>query len=102
MTASPGKSGESGGTVVERGPACPDPERISTSFVERSGVPLAGGMGTDTQSTFRYGHLIAWMEDHRSDFDQWAEEFDAVLKRHSDQAGAGNLQPLHRPSDRIR
>jgi hypothetical protein len=91
MMASPGKSGVSGGTVVEREPTCSDPERISTSFVERSGVPLAGGVGADTQSTFRYGDLIAWMEDHRSDFDQWAEEFDPVLKRHFDQAGAGNL-----------
>src|ERR1035437_5025340 len=51
MTASPGKSGESGGTVVERGPAGPDRERISTSFVERQNLSMRMGMRRFTRLT---------------------------------------------------
>jgi excisionase family DNA binding protein len=42
------------------------------------------------QSTFRYGDLVSWMENHKAEFGQWLEEFDPSLKRRVDaNHGAG-------------
>jgi len=55
----------------------------ASALLERSGVVLTEN--ADGPPTFRYGDLIEWMETHNADFHQWAEEFDQVLKRRSDQ-----------------
>ena len=53
----------------------------ATALVERSGVELTPD--GDGQETFRYGDLLAWAGDHKSEFEQWCEDFDPVLRRAS-------------------
>jgi IS1 family transposase len=43
---------------VERGPACPDPERISTSFVERQNLSMRMGMRRFTRLTNGFSKKI--------------------------------------------
>ena len=54
------------------------------ALVEQSGIALTEGTGG--QAKFRYGDLVEWMQNNGDQFDQWAEEFDPVLKRRNDQS----------------
>lgn len=51
----------------------------ATALVERSGVELTAD--AEGHKTFRYGDLLTWASEHKSEFEQWCEDFDPVLRR---------------------
>jgi excisionase family DNA binding protein len=51
----------------------------ATALLGRAGVRLTEDAAG--QTTFRYGDLVSWMEGNETDFEQWLEEFDPILKR---------------------
>jgi hypothetical protein len=58
----------------------------ATALVERSGVRLT--VSAEGSETFRYGDLVAWVEGHHSEFEQWLEEFDPTLRRRRPNEGS--------------
>jgi excisionase family DNA binding protein len=60
----------------------------ATVLIQRSGIALT--VGSDGQSTFRYGDLVEWMENNETEFHRWLEEFDPVLKGSSGRGEDGD------------
>jgi excisionase family DNA binding protein len=61
----------------------------AVALLERSGIALT--QGTDAYSSFRYGDLVEWMENHHAEFEQWTREFDPALPRRDYD---GDLRPF--------